>query len=95
MHSYALIHAYTTESLIFTESLYSILLTIFVGFMLVGFAVIFTNDTERLVIKPIERMMNMVEAVAADPLQHIVAAPQELVRVQIQEVEWGSVRGHR
>ena len=49
--------------------MYSILLTLFVGMMLVGFAIIFTNDTERLVIKPIERMMSMVEAVAADPLQ--------------------------
>ncbi len=36
--------------------------------MLVSGALIFTSDAERLVLKPIERMMNMVEAVAANPL---------------------------
>lgn len=54
--------------LIRDQALNSILLTICVAIILVSAAVIFTNDAERLVITPIERMMNMVEAVAANPL---------------------------
>merc|ERR1711871_214570 len=50
-------------------NLYQILLTIFVSIMLVMGSVIFTSDAQRLVLDPIERMMNMVEAVAKDPLQ--------------------------
>jgi hypothetical protein len=52
-----------------SQSMYSIFLTIFVAIMLVGGAIVFTNDAQKLVIEPIERMMNMVEAVAADPLR--------------------------
>merc|ERR1711871_1508117 len=50
-------------------NLYQILPTIFVSVMLVMGSVIFTSDAQRLVLDPIERMMNMVEAVAKDPLQ--------------------------
>jgi hypothetical protein len=50
------------------ESTFSILMTIFVAVMMVGGSLVFTNDAETLVIAPIERMMNMVEGVAADPL---------------------------
>lgn len=46
-----------------------ILLIIFVSIMLVAGSVVFTNDAQRLVLDPIERMMNMVEAVSKDPLQ--------------------------
>lgn len=48
---------------------FSIILTLFVAVMLVGGSLVFTADAQRLVIKPIERMMNMVEAVAANPLE--------------------------
>lgn len=51
-----------------TDSLYQILLIIFVGIMMVMGSIAFTSDAERLVLRPIERMMNMVEAVAANPL---------------------------
>jgi len=51
------------------QATYSIIMTIFVAIMLIGGAVVFTNDAQTLVINPIERMMNMVEAVAADPLK--------------------------
>jgi hypothetical protein len=44
---------------------YSILMTIFVAIMMIGGSLVFTNDAQTLVIAPIERMMNMVEAVAA------------------------------
>eukprot|EP01038_Epipyxis_sp_PR26KG_P015176 gene15176-20442_t len=52
----------------FQIAVFSILLTIFTTIMLVGGSVVFTNDAEKLVIAPIERMMNMVDAVAANPL---------------------------
>jgi class 3 adenylate cyclase len=47
---------------------YSILLTLFVGGLIVTGSVVFTNDAQNLVLDPIERMMNMVDAVANDPL---------------------------
>jgi len=46
-----------------------IILVIFVSFMLVSGSVVFQADAQRLVLDPIERMMNMVEAVSKDPLQ--------------------------
>eukprot|EP01040_Poterioochromonas_malhamensis_P004263 gene4263-4566_t len=49
-------------------ALYDILTTIFVAIMMIGGAVIFSNDAEQLVIKPIERMVTLVEAVAQNPL---------------------------
>lgn len=54
--------------LLYQENMYSIILTCFIGVMLVIGSVVFTNDAQELVLKPIERMMNMVEAVAKDPL---------------------------
>jgi hypothetical protein len=59
---------YNLTSLVRQTATFSILMTIFVAIMMVGGALVFTNDAQRLVIAPIERMMNMVEAVAADPL---------------------------
>lgn len=53
----------------FYKNLFQILLTIFVSIMLVAGSVVFTNDAQRLVLDPIERMMNMVEAVSKDPLK--------------------------
>jgi class 3 adenylate cyclase len=49
-------------------ALNSILLTIFVSFMMLAGTVVFTTDVENLVLKPIQRMMNLVEQVAKDPL---------------------------
>lgn len=48
--------------------MFSIILTIFVGIMMVGGAITFASDAQRLVIAPIERMVNLVEAVAKNPL---------------------------
>lgn len=47
---------------------YSIILIIFVGLLLVLGSSVITADAQKLVIAPIERMMNMVEAVSKDPL---------------------------
>lgn len=52
-----------------TKATNQIMLIIFVSIMLVAGSVVFTNDAQRLVLDPIERMMNMVEAVSKDPLQ--------------------------
>ncbi len=59
---------FTFRNLVILDATYSIILTIFVGFMLVAGAAVFTADADQLVLKPIERMMNLVEAVAANPL---------------------------
>lgn len=50
-------------------AVFSLVTTIFIAIILVGAALVFANDAEVLVIAPIKRMMNMVEAVAADPLK--------------------------
>jgi len=47
---------------------YSIILIIVVGVILVIGSIVFTDDAQVLVLDPIDRMMNMVEAVAKDPL---------------------------
>jgi hypothetical protein len=65
---YATEAIFSLQELTRQQALYSILTTIFVSIVLVGGALVFTQDAEALVIAPIKRMMNMVEAVAADPL---------------------------
>lgn len=50
----------------------SILLILFVTFVMLVATVTFTADAQRLVLDPIERMMTMVEAVAMDPLRPLV-----------------------
>jgi hypothetical protein len=53
-------------------ALNGILLTIFVSLVMLIGTVTFTTDVETLVLKPIQRMMNMVEQVAKDPLSPLV-----------------------
>lgn len=60
---------YNLSSVVKVNAMYNILLTCFIGVMLVGFSIIFSNDTHEIVIAPIERMITMVNAVARDPLQ--------------------------
>lgn len=60
--------SFNIDYLVRSQALFSILTTIFVAIMMIGGAVVINNDAERMVIAPIERMMNMVEAVAEDPL---------------------------
>ena len=59
---------FNLRNLLRESAMFSILMTFFVAIMLIGGSIVFTNDAERLVIQPIERMMNMVDAVAQDPL---------------------------
>jgi len=51
------------------ESLATIYLTMFVIFMLVSLSAQFTGDAQKLVLEPIESMMEMVNMVADDPLE--------------------------
>eukprot|EP01036_Dinobryon_divergens_P029541 gene29541-38656_t len=62
---------YNLNGLLQTQAMYSILTTIFVAIVLIGGSIIFTNDAQKLVVAPIERMVNMVEAVAANPLDQL------------------------
>jgi len=57
------------RQILYILSQYSIYLTLCVGFLLLLGYILFTADVQRLVLTPIERMMNMVEIVAQDPLQ--------------------------
>ena len=50
-------------------ALYAIIMTIFIAIMLVLTAVILADDAQKLVLTPLDKMMNMVEAVAMNPLQ--------------------------
>lgn len=52
-------------------ALYSTITTLFIAVLLVLGSLIFTSDTQNMVIAPIERMMHMVDAVAKDPLKPI------------------------
>lgn len=51
------------------EALAGIYLTLFVVFMLVSLSTQFTGDAQKLVLEPIESMMEMVNMVADDPLE--------------------------
>jgi class 3 adenylate cyclase len=59
---------YSLNSYLRQVAMYDILTTIFVGIMMIGGAIVFSNDAEVLVIKPIERMVALVDAVAQNPL---------------------------
>jgi len=52
-------------------ALKSLLLTLFVSIMLLLGAMRFTADAQELVLAPIERMMNMVDVLASDPLKEV------------------------
>lgn len=51
------------------EALAGIYLTVFVVFMLISLSTQFTGDAQKLVLAPIESMMEMVNMVADDPLE--------------------------
>lgn len=69
---YEIISKFSLRPLEYESAMYSVLMTIFIGGLLVVGSVVFVEDTERLVLKPIGRMMNMVEEVARDPLATLV-----------------------
>ena len=63
---------------IFNKTLYNyklaylqIILTVFVSVMLVIGSIVLNNDVEKLVLAPIDKMMNLVDTIAKDPLKPI------------------------
>ncbi|CAE7537306.1 cya [Symbiodinium microadriaticum] len=59
---------FNNQAVVEEVALNGILLTIFVSVVMLTGTVVFTSDVERLVLTPIQRMMNMVEQVSKDPL---------------------------
>jgi len=78
---------FSTQTFQRSQATFSIITTIFVAVMLIGGAVVFTDDAQRLVIDPIERMMNIVEAVAEDPLKefHFDTSDSDTYETQLLE----------
>ena len=60
---------FNNNSVLEEVALNGILTTLFVSLVMLTGTVVFTTDVQNLVLKPIERMMNMVEQVSKDPLQ--------------------------
>merc|ERR1719171_2920278 len=67
------------------EALFSMGLTMFVVFLLGFGSMSFSNDTQRLVIAPIEKMVNIVKQLADDPLRK--PEMQEEAGDEVVEVE--------
>ncbi len=63
------------------DAFLSIIRTIFICFVLAGGALLFSHDTEVLVIKPIEQMIKKVKSIAQNPL----AAAQEEEKEAMEE----------
>lgn len=60
---------FNNNSVLEEVALNGILTTLFVSLVMLTGTVVFNSDVQNLVLKPIERMMNMVEQVSKDPLQ--------------------------
>ena len=60
---------FNNNSVLEEVALNGILTTLFVSLVMLTGTVVFTADVQNLVLKPIERMMNMVEQVSKDPLK--------------------------
>jgi hypothetical protein len=60
---------FNNHSVLEEVALNGILTTLFVSLVMLTGTIVFTADVQNLVLKPIERMMNMVEQVSKDPLQ--------------------------
>ena len=59
---------YSTKQNASTTSLLNITRTIFVCLVLAAASIVLTNDANRLVLTPIERMLEKVKLIAKDPL---------------------------
>ena len=59
--------------------------TIFVCIVLVVAALMFNNDTNNLILVPIERMMGRVTAIAQDPIKAVQKKADEIDIYQIEE----------
>lgn len=66
---YSVLAVFNLSSFIQDQALAGIYLTLFVVFMLISLSTQFTGDAQKLVLAPIESMMEMVNMVADDPLE--------------------------
>ena len=66
---YSITATFNLSSFVEDQARAGIYLTIFVIFMLVTMSAQFTGDAQKLVLRPIENMMEMVNLVAEDPLE--------------------------
>jgi len=66
---YSITTTFNLSSFVKDQARASIYLTLFVIFMLVTMSAQFTSDAQKLVLEPIESMMEMVHMVADDPLE--------------------------
>lgn len=70
-----------------TEALLSIGKTFFVILVIGAGSMMFTQNAERLVIRPIERMSRLMQALAKDPLRSIDAIREEVRLAELEEDE--------
>jgi class 3 adenylate cyclase len=66
---YSVSASFNMKPYIDQQSIFSIGLLVFVMIMLIALSLQFTGDAQRLVLAPIEKMMSIVNMVAADPLE--------------------------
>jgi hypothetical protein len=67
--TYSVTAVFNMKYFIQEEAKAGIYLTLFVTFMLVTLSIQFTGDAQKLILAPIESMMEMIEMVARDPLE--------------------------
>mmetsp|Transcript_28443 Transcript_28443/g.45667 ORF Transcript_28443/g.45667 Transcript_28443/m.45667 type:complete len:1007 (+) Transcript_28443:35-3055(+) len=69
------------------ESIFSLILTAFVCFMLTVAAVTFTNDAESMVLNPLEIMISKVERIRDNPLMAMKMSDEEFRQEEIRKQE--------
>lgn len=69
------------------ESSYGLAVTMFVCIVLVVSSVLFANDANRLVLKPLEQMIAKIEAIRDNPLVAIKMADQEFKEQELKRVQ--------
>ena len=81
------------------EAIFSIVKTLFVMVVIAVGALVFTQDAEKLVIRPIERMTRLITALAKDPLRSMDGIKSELegedAAATVVEVKSGTSGGEK
>lgn len=75
---YSTTASFSIEDSIQLAAIYTMILTAIIIFLLMIGIVVFTYDMRRLILKPIENMIELVDAVAKDPLQPISKSKDRL-----------------
>lgn len=77
------VFAYDVRPFAQQESGFSILLTVVVVVLLIGASMVFSADSNRLVLQPVEKMMQRVEAIKDNPLVAMKMADDEFRMEQV------------